>query len=158
MAMSNADPPLRGRPPHYRDEFAAQAKKLCMLGATDFELAEFFCVTSRTIYLWKNSHPKFCRAVKVGKLRADERVERALFNRAVGYSYESEKVFHFQGEIVRAPIVEHVVPDPGAALNWLKNRKWKVWGDKAPSGPDGGPIPIITRIERVIVDPPKRDE
>ncbi len=157
--MSNADPPLRGRPPHYRDEFAAQAKKLCMLGATDFELAEFFCVTSRTIYLWKNSHPKFCRAVKAGKLRADERVERALFNRAVGYSYESEKVFHFQGEIVRAPIVEHVVPDPGAALNWLKNRKWKVWGERQePTGPDGGPIPIITRIERVIVDAPKRDE
>jgi hypothetical protein len=156
--MSNADATILGRPPYYRDEFAAQARKLCELGATDFELGEFFGVTTRTIYLWKNRHPKFCRAVKVGKVKADERVERALFNRAVGYSYESEKVFHFQGGIVRAPIVEHVVPDPGAALNWLKNRRWKVWGDRAHDGPDGGPIPIITRIERVIVDPPKRDE
>lgn len=120
----------KGRPKTYKPDFAKQAAKLCELGATDFELADFFEVDTRTIYRWKNSEPDFCQAVIVGKGKSDERVERALFNRAVGYSYESEKVFQFQGQIVRADTVEHVPPDPSAAINWLKNRKPDTWRDK----------------------------
>ncbi|MFG1388823.1 hypothetical protein [Xanthobacter versatilis] len=93
-------------------------------------MAEFFGVDTRTIYRWKNSYEDFCQAVTCGKEKADERVARSLFNRAVGYSYESEKVFQFQGEIVRAPVVEHVPPDPSAAMNWLKNRRPDEWRDR----------------------------
>lgn len=119
-----------GRPTAYKPEYAEQAAKLCALGATDFELADFFEVDTRTIYRWKNVHEEFCHALTCGKERADERVERALFNRAVGYSFESEKVFNHQGEVVRAPIVEHVPPDPSAAKLWLVNRKPDKWRDK----------------------------
>ena len=120
----------RGRPTDYRPEFAEQAAKLCALGATDYEIADFFGVNTSTIYRWRNVHEQFCEAVRAGKERSDERVERALFNRAVGYSFESEKVFQHQGEIIRAPTVEHVPPDPGAAMNWLKNRNPDTWRDK----------------------------
>lgn len=119
-----------GRPSEYRDEFAEQAAQLCELGATDFELAKFFGVHTVTIYRWRNAHPEFCKAVIAGKEAADARVERSLYNRAVGYSFESEKVFQFQGDIVRAETVEHVPPEPGAALNWLKNRQPDKWRDK----------------------------
>lgn len=34
-----------------------------------------------------------------------------------------------QGAVVREPIIEHVPPDPGAAMNWLKNRRPKEWQD-----------------------------
>jgi len=118
-----------GRPSTYKPEFAEQAAKLCALGATDYELADFFGVNTLTIYRWKNSHEDFCKAVIVGKEHADERVERSLYNRAVGYTFESEKVFNDKGSIVRAPIKEHVPPDPGAAMNWLKNRKRRDWSD-----------------------------
>lgn len=114
----------------FKPEYVEQARKLCELGATDMELADFFGVDTRTIYRWKNTKEDFCQAVVVGKEKSDERVKRSLFNRAVGYSYESEKVFQFQGEIIRAPIVEHVPPDPGAAFNWLKNRQPDEWRDK----------------------------
>jgi hypothetical protein len=120
----------RGRPTDYRPEYAEQAAKLCALGATDFELADFFEVNTATIYRWRNAHEEFCEAVSRGKEKLDERVKRSLYNRAVGYSYESEKVFQFQGEIVRTPITEHVPPDPGAAMNWLKNRQPDEWRDK----------------------------
>lgn len=120
----------KGRPSEYRPEFAEQAAKLCALGATDYELAGFFGVTTVTIYRWKNTHEEFCKAVICGKDAADERVARSLFNRAVGYSFESEKVFQHQGQIIRAPTVEHVPPDPGAAMNWLKNRQPDTWRDK----------------------------
>lgn len=136
-----------GRPSEYRDEYVEQAAKLCALGATDFELANFFQVHTATIYRWKNLYPEFCEAVIAGKEAADARVERSLYNRAVGYSFESEKVFQFQGEIIRAETVEHVPPDPSAALNWLKNRQPDKWRDKQEVQHSGGID--ITRIELV---------
>lgn len=147
-----------GRPSDYSEEFAGQAEKLCKLGATDRELAEFFDVETRTIYRWKHDHDEFCQAVKVGKEAADDRVARSLYNRAVGYTFESEKIFHYQGQITRAPCLEHVPPDPSAAFNWLKNRKPGEWREKVDhelSGKDGGPI--VHRIERLIVDSPNSD-
>lgn len=120
----------RGRPTAYKPEYAAQAEKLCELGATDMELADFFEVDVSTIYRWKHSHDEFCEAVKVGKEALDNRVERSLYQRAVGYSFNSEKIFHHQGIITRADTVEHIPPDPGAAMNWLKNRRGEVWRDK----------------------------
>lgn len=133
-----------GAPTKYRPEFAAQAAKLCEFGATDYELAQFFGVRTGTIYEWRNRFPKFAEAVTIGKDAADTRVERSLFQRAVGYTFETEKVFHAMGQITRAEVVEHVPPDPGAALNWLKNRKPEVWRDKQIiAGPDDGPLQVI---------------
>jgi hypothetical protein len=120
-----------GRPPSYKPEYAEQAVTLCQLGATDFELAEFFKVNTSTIYRWKNTHKEFCEAVMVGKEKADARVERALFNRAVGYTYESEVIRVLRdGTVVRVPNLEHIPPEPGAAFNWLKNRKPQEWRDR----------------------------
>ena len=119
-----------GRPTAYKAQFAAQAKKLCQLGATDLELAEFFEVDVRTIYRWKHDHDDFCQALKVGKDVLDDRVERSLYQRAVGYSFQSEKIFHFQGLITRADCIEHVPPDTGAAMSWLKNRRGDTWREK----------------------------
>lgn len=119
-----------GRPTKFKADFVEQVRKLCELGATDMELADFFGVDTRTIYRWRIEHPEFCQAAIVGKESADDRVERALYQRAVGYSFESEKVFHNQGEVVRTPITEHCPPDPSAAMNWLKNRRGDKWRDK----------------------------
>jgi hypothetical protein len=119
-----------GRPTDYKPEYAEQGRKLCELGATDMEMAEFFKVDIRTIYNWKHSHVEFFQAVIVGKEALDDRVERSLYQRAVGYSFNSEKIFHHQGAITRADTIEHVPPDPSAALNWLKNRRGEKWRDK----------------------------
>lgn len=140
-----------GRPTDYRPEYAGQAQKLCELGATDIEIADFFGVDVSTIYRWKHAQPEFCEAVCVGKEALDARVERSLYNRAVGYSFESEKVFNYQGEVVRAPIREHVPPDPSAALNWLKNRQPDKWRDKQEVEHSGGVkmIPVNETDERI---------
>ncbi|NTJ63530.1 helix-turn-helix domain-containing protein [Agrobacterium rhizogenes] len=119
-----------GRKSTYKPEYAPMAAKACQFGATNFELGQMFGVSSSTIIAWTHEHHEFSEAVTCGKDKADERVARSLFNRAVGYSYESEKVFSYQGDIVRAEVVEHVPPDPGAAMNWLKNRRPGEWRDK----------------------------
>jgi hypothetical protein len=119
-----------GRPSAFKPEYVEQAKKLCELGATDVEMADFFKVAVSTFYLWKNKQPEFSEALKAGKSAADERVERSLYHKAVGYTFESEKVFQFQGQIIRAPTREHVPPDTTAMIFWLKNRRADEWRDK----------------------------
>ena len=56
-----------GRPTDYRAEYAEQAEKLCLLGATDIQLADFFDVAESTIHLWKHTHPEFSESIKDGK-------------------------------------------------------------------------------------------
>jgi len=119
-----------GRPTKYKPEFCAQAKKLCELGATDIELADFFEVSEVTLNAWKKRYPEFIKSLKTGKSDADERVERSLYHKAIGYSHDSEKVFQHQGSVVRAPFREHVPPDTTAAIFWLKNRRPAEWRDR----------------------------
>lgn len=121
-----------GRPSKYIDEFAEQARKLCLLGATDVELADFFNVTVSTISNWKNHHPVFMDALKTGKGALDERVERSLFHRAIGYTFDAVKIFPPKGKDDGPTIVpyrEHVPPDTVACIFWLKNRKSREWRD-----------------------------
>jgi len=119
-----------GRPAKYKDTFAKQAEKLCALGATDEDLADFFEVSIRTIANWKTQHEEFLRALKGGKAQADDRVERSLYQRAVGYSFDSEKVFNHKGEALRVKTREHCPPDVTAQIFWLKNRRPEDWRDK----------------------------
>lgn len=119
----------RGRPSSYKPEFVEQARKLCQLGATDLELADFFGVTDRTIYRWQTEFPEFCQALKAGKDPADDRVERSLFHRANGYTYDAVKIMAVKGEVVKVPYREHVPPDTTACLFWLKNRRPDKWRD-----------------------------
>lgn len=113
----------------YKPEFAEQAKKLCLLGATDAEVADFFEVAPSTLYLWKNSFPDFVEAMKTGKDEADERVERSLFQKAVGYELEVEELFAYQGSITRAKTRKYFPPDTVACIYWTKNRRPDRWRD-----------------------------
>lgn len=120
-----------GRPPKYGATFPHQAKKLCELGATDEDLADFFNVSIRTIANWQRQHPEFLQSLKAGKEASDERVERSLYQRAVGYTFDSEKVQVLRdGKVVRVPTREHVAPDVTAQIFWLKNRRPEAWRDK----------------------------
>jgi hypothetical protein len=118
------------RPPKYKAEFAKQAKKLCSLGATDQDLADFFEVNTTTIWRWRSVHKDFCNALKVGKGAPDDRVERSLYQRAVGYSFQAVKIHCPMGTPVITEYVEHVPPDPGAAKLWLTNRRPEEWREK----------------------------
>ena len=121
-----------GRPSEYEPGYVRQAEKLCELGATDKEIADFFEVDVRTIYRWKNENPEFCQSIKVGKDVADERVERSLYQRAIGYEQDEVKIFMpaSAAEPVYAPFTARIAPDTTAAIFWLKYRRAKEWRDK----------------------------
>lgn len=132
-----------GRPTKYKPEYVEQVFKLCLLGATDAEIANFFEVDERTINNWKISYPEFFQSIKDGREKADAEIANSLYNRAKGYEQKTVKVFQYQGDPVIVPVVEHIPPDTGAAMAWLKNRQPKRWRDRIEhTGADGGPIAI----------------
>jgi hypothetical protein len=122
---------LGGRPTEYDPEFVAQAKKLAKLGATDIEIADFFMVSVRTLYRWKNIYPRFCQSLKAGKSQADDRVERALYQRATGFEHRAVKIIASKTGVQKVSYREFVVPDTTACIFWLKNRREKEWRDKS---------------------------
>ena len=132
--MADADAPKNkgGRPTKYRPEFVKQTEKLCKLGATDQQLADFFEVKVLAIHQWKLVHPEFSEATKIGKDICDDRVERSLYQRAMGYEQEEVKIFMPAGatEPVYAPYTAKIAPDVTACIFWLKNRRKMEWRDK----------------------------
>jgi hypothetical protein len=122
-----------GRPPRYNPDIHPKAAKvLCAKGATIAELAAAFGVAISTIWLWKTSHPEFFESCRLGLEAATDRVERSMFERAVGYTHESTKIFLPAGAStpVYAPYLEHVPPDPRAGELWLTNRAQDRWKHK----------------------------
>lgn len=150
---------MAGRPTDYREEYCVQVEKLCKLGATDKEIADFFDVVESTINLWKLEHPEFSESIKKGKIVADAEIAESLYHRAKGYSHEAVKIFPTGGEVkdkegnitkgpLLVPYVEHYPPDTTAAIFWLKNRRGKIkqeegqrWADKQEvTGDSGSPL------------------
>jgi hypothetical protein len=138
------------RPSKYKSEYAEQAYKFCLLGATDARLAEFFSTSEQTINAWKQTHPEFLESIKRGKEVADAEIAHALFHRAKGYSHKAVKIFQHQGEIITEDYVEHYPPDTGAAMAWLKNRQPKQWRDKQDVELEISKVPqiILKRADR----------
>ncbi|MET3390651.1 hypothetical protein ABIC33_001274 [Variovorax sp. 1140] len=144
-----------GRPSKFKDEFIVQARKLCKLGATDMEVADFFGVDVRTLYRWKGEQPKFCQALKAGKDEADDRVERSLYARAIGYEHDDIDIRVVDGKIVQTKLRKYYPPDTTAGIFWVKNRRPDLWREAKAvelTGKDGGPVQYA-KVERTIVDP-----
>jgi hypothetical protein len=100
---------------------------LSFMGATDFDIALVLGVSVDTIGYWRGAYPDLAEAMRIPAEAANERVERALYHRAKGYSFPSEKIFQHEGQVIRVPTIEHVPPDPKAIEMWLYNRsdKWR---------------------------------
>lgn len=125
-----------GRPTLFDPAYIEQASKLCDLGATDDEMADFFGIHRATLYRWKLDYPEFCDAIKSAKKNADERVERSLYQKATGYDVTEEqavklKVEQYKEEVEVVEVRKHVPADTTAAIFWLKNRRQDDWRDKS---------------------------
>jgi hypothetical protein len=136
-----------GRPSEYKPEYAEQARRQCEEGATDQELADFFEVSVRTLYRWKNSYPDFCQSLKASKAPADERIERSLFERACGYERDEVDIRVIDGQIVQTPVRKFYPPDTTAMIFWLKNRRPAEWRDKQEIEHKGGVTITATPLD-----------
>lgn len=120
------------RPSKWDKSMVAIAQVACRLGGTDKDVAEAMGVCERTLNNWKCKYPELAEVMTIGKDVADDRVERSLFQMAIGYEQEEVKIFMPAGatEPVYAPYTAKVAPSPTAAIFWLKNRRKDEWRDK----------------------------
>jgi hypothetical protein len=121
---------LGGRPTKYKAVFNEQAYRLCLLGATDKEIAAFFEIAESTLNEWKKDHPGFSESLKRGKKVADAMVAEKLFTRAMGYSHPDVDIKVIKGKVRKTKLIKHYPPDTTAAIFWLKNRDKDNWRDK----------------------------
>jgi hypothetical protein len=119
----------------YQPQYVAMAEKAMKRGMTRLELADLFGVSPGTISKWSVQHEAFGKALKVGEDLATDRVEASLYQRAVGFEFEGEKLFYNKDlhRVHRATTREVVHPDVGAAQWWLKNKRPEEWRDRTES-------------------------
>jgi len=118
-------------PVGYAIENAKLAYKLCLLGATDVEIADFFEIDEPTLIKWRNTVPEFARAILDGKDRADANVANAMYQRAIGCSHKEDKVVSYLGDATIVRTEKHYPPDVSAGQFWLMTRQRDKWGKNA---------------------------
>lgn len=123
-----------GKIKYYREDYAQTAFQIAQTGCTEYELARYMGVHPTTIDRWKNEHPEFKQAIKDAKLVADSKVQRALYERACGYTHKELQTMEGidgKGEpySYTKTIERHVPPDVKAIIFWLTNRQKEHWMD-----------------------------
>lgn len=132
-----------GRPTKYKLEYDDQAYKLCLLGATDKEIADFFEVSESTINEWKLEFESFSESIREGKELSDMKVVSSLLDSCHDRLIKTQQAFKVKnvyydesGKRIESEKVEIVDIMQGVPANdrsiqfWLKNRHPDKWRDK----------------------------
>ena len=80
-------------------------------GLTDEQIAKEFKIVRKTLHNWRRRYPDFDVAMARGNEGPDDRVEKSLFQRAVGYSYPEDHIMQYQGKSVVVHTIKHIAPD-----------------------------------------------
>jgi hypothetical protein len=99
----------RGRKSAFRPEYILIAKACARFGAIEDEIANELNIGPATLDRWKQKYPEFRCALKAGKDASDDRVERSLYQLAIGWNGQP--------------------PNTTACVFWLKNRRPSEWRD-----------------------------
>lgn len=96
---------MAGRPTLYKPEYVEKVKRICLLGGTDVQIADYFGVDVSTIGNWKNAHPEFLESIRETKVLQDLEVSDSLFKQARAGNVIAQKF-------------------------WLMNRQKDAWREK----------------------------
>lgn len=142
-------PALSKYNPEYHDDWAWS---LALKGATDDEMAAAFGISRRTFLRWRKEHESFDEAIERGKNAADAKVEKSLYQRALGYTVtDEEKVVEMDQDGNVKPIriktiKKHITPDTMAMMYWLNNRSRKYWNQRQEIAVDTNEDGVDVRI------------
>lgn len=112
------------------------AWSLAIKGDTNEEIAEAFGISKRTFIRWRKLYPELDKAVLDGKNAADAKVEKSLYQRAMGYTVtEKETIVDTDQDGNVKPvrvknITKNIPADTMACIYWLNNRQRKYWSQK----------------------------
>lgn len=112
------------------------AWSLAIQGKTIAEIAKEFGVARSTLNKWISENEELAAAVNEGRDSADAKVEKSLYQRAIGYTVKEKKVIQTvdkdgRQKPAKVEITERVIPpDVTAQIFWLKNRKPSKYRDR----------------------------
>jgi hypothetical protein len=124
-----------GRPTKYEPRFCEEVIEAARKGHSLTGFAGEICVSRATITEWVANYPEFSAAVSCAKSIAAHSWEKRAINIGDG-----------KGGPGAAGIVQF-------ALKNLGSDDWKDVSTKELTGPNGGPVESVTRIERVVIEP-----
>jgi len=144
-----------GAPTKYHERFNDEVFKLCLLGAIDEDIADFFNIKKSTLNNWKKRHPKFMASITRGKIDADANVAKSLYESATGFKCKKDLVFKVKAgkgkeKLEKMTIEEQMPPDYRSISFWLRNRQPDKFREKV-DVEHAGEVEII----RIIDDIPK---
>lgn len=117
-----------GRPSKFDKINLDQVERLAMFGRLDLaDIAVILGINQETLHAWKKKYPEFSNAIKKGRAKANFNVKKKMYERATGYSHPEEKIFCFQGEIIKTKTIKHYPPEPAAFIFWLCNQEPDEW-------------------------------
>jgi len=100
-------------------------------GGTVQEIAKHLGIAASTLHSYRKKHPELAEILDLGMAVADDFVENALFQRAVGMKVVEETIVESgksEVDSVRR-VTKELPPDVGACSMWLKNRRPESWKD-----------------------------
>jgi hypothetical protein len=109
-----------GRPSEYEGEITcAVAKALAQAGCSEALIARTLGIAPSTLCLWKAQHVEFLNALKQGEEQINEALKATAVQRALGYSYETEKAFQTGVKVT----VTETLPPSEKMLQFLLERR-----------------------------------
>ena len=109
-----------GRPSLYDPKQTPRlARNMARAGMSEALMARAFGVTPSCLSQWKARHPAFLKALTVSEEDINRALQATAIQRALGYSYETEKAFQTG---VRMTVTETALPDPHL-LKFLLERR-----------------------------------
>ena len=112
----------------FTDEQVNKILQLYQEGKTDLQVAKVFKVGRKTFLKQVKNIQDLSSTIKKIKETPDSKVEKSLFERALGYTHEDTQFFCHQGVIISKEYVKRYPPDVSACVFWLCNRqpgRWK---------------------------------
>lgn len=139
------------RPSNYSHDILAPVSEMARRGFRAVEIADALKIKRRTWENWIAAKPELQAALKIGYEEASDRVEMALFTKAIGYDVETEEIKVIDGKVVRIATKTHYPPDTGAIVFWLKNRRRDRWSNAPDLMPPTGIVdgPAMDRRELI---------
>lgn len=122
-------------------ETLRKIKKWAAEGMIDSEIAHNIGIAYSTFREWVKKYDKLSATLKMSKDVADDKVEKSLYERALGWEYTEEtKERKFNTDtnqyemVLTKTVKKQVLPETTAMIFWLKNRRPDIWKDRQEVG------------------------